>query len=69
MVMFWIFLSGKIFTTMYFKSVQFLKGHPNAVPTYITDANNFSEQIMIMANKERVVNKSIIKSNNFSFEL
>ena len=46
-----------------------MKGPPNAVPTYITDANSFSFQIMIMTNKERVVNKSIIKSNNFSFEL
>ena len=46
-----------------------MKGPPNAVPTYIADANSFSFQIMIMTNKERVVNKSIIKSNNFSFEL
>ena len=46
-----------------------MKGPPNAVPTYIADANSFSFQIMIMTNNERVVSKSIIKSNNFSFEL
>ena len=46
-----------------------MKGPPNAVATYIADVNSFSFQIMIMTNNERVVSKSIIKSNNFSFEL
>ena len=48
-----------------FDVAVYMKGLPNAVPTYLADANSFSFQIMIMTNKERAVNKSIIKSNNF----
>ena len=46
-----------------------MKGPPNAVPACITDASSFSFQIMIMTNKKGVLKKSIIKSNNFSFDL